>query len=36
MSWETIYAGIAVPALLFAFCFALACYDRWERRHPRS
>ena len=26
--------GVGIPALLVLLVYGLACYDRWERRHP--
>jgi len=35
MTWWTLYLGFGIPALLVGLGYALACYDRWERRrHP--
>jgi hypothetical protein len=36
MNWLAIYVGIGIPVILVAIGYALARYDRWERRHSGS
>lgn len=33
MNWYALYVGIGIPVLLVLMGYALARYDRWERRH---